>query len=133
MPGGRPRKYSREDTAKMADTIMEHMSRGASCIEVAAELNMCMDTFYKYSDPEEGYLEFADAVKKGRALCEAWWMKKGRENIDSKVFRDALWYMNMKNRFGWVDKQEVTGKNGGPLQAVINFGSPQQSEKRKKK
>jgi len=54
--------------------------------------------------------EFIETLEKAKLLCEAWWEKKGRENLfhsKSDVFETACWFINMKNRFKWTDKTEV--------------------------
>lgn len=53
--------------------------------------------------------EFARTIKIGRVFCEAWWIEKSRKGLRSKYFKEALWFMNMKNRFPdhWRDKYEI--------------------------
>ncbi len=83
---------------------------GYSFEEMAWELDVWVQTFY---DWKKKYPEFNDAMKKASALSEGWWRKQARQNLKSRVFRDHLWFMNMKNRFGWADKTQQDGTSGG--------------------
>lgn len=103
---GRPTKYKPE----MCEVVVELMARGASKFEVAAEIGVCMDTVTEWQKPENNEA-FSAAIKKGEQLSRAWWEKNGRINLENKDFSPTLWYMNMKNRFGWADKQETTNTN----------------------
>jgi len=117
--GGRPTKYKEE----FCDKIPELMKHGMAKVEVCAELGFGYDAFL---DWQKKYSEFSEAVKKGDKLSEAWWVKQGRIALREKEFNATLWYMNMKNRHGWSDKQEVTV--GGDLGLNIN----EMTEERKK-
>ncbi len=105
MPAGRPTKYKKE----FCDTVLELMREGKSIVNCCAELDISRETFYSWM---EKHKEFHDTVKRGMELSEHWWQEKARENLDSNQFNSTLWYMNMKNRFKWTDKQEVEHSGG---------------------
>lgn len=110
---GRPTKYKPE----MCETVIELMKEGASQYEVLATLGISEDTFYRWKKENE---EFSESIKRGSQLSQAWWEKKGRISLDDRQFNSTLWYMNMKNRFKWADKQEV--KNEGNVTIVMDTG-----------
>jgi hypothetical protein len=97
---GRPTKYLPE----YGEIAIELMRQGASIIEVAYKLNVARSTIYEWI---ENYEEFSDTIKLGRDFSEGWWMEQGRLNLWNKEFSPTLFYMNMKNRHGWSDKQET--------------------------
>ena len=115
--GGRPKIKLSDLREDWKEAIIELSTEGASIVELAVLLNISRDTFYALSDREP---EFFDTVKKCKELCEAWWKRKGRTELDNKDFSYTGWYMNMKNRFGWKDKQEVTGNDNGPIVISLN-------------
>lgn len=102
MPTGRPTKYS----ADMPQRAIDLMSQGASLIEVAADLGVSRATLSKWQ-LDDSKPAFVEAIKKGVELSEAWWMREGREALRDTKFNHGLWYMNMKNRFRWRDRQEI--------------------------
>ncbi len=102
---GRPRKQLKDLPTDWEDIIISMMSEGASLTEVRAKLNLCgTDTYARFKKEYEG---FRLAIKKGEYLSRAWWLEKGRINLENSKFSATLWYMNMKNRFGWHDKPLV--------------------------
>jgi len=108
----RPTKY----TDDLPDKIIEFMRTGMSIEEVCYELKICKQTFYNWCDI---YPEFLDAKKKGVDFACGWWMKQAREALRDKEFSATLFYMNMKNRFGWTDKSDIT--SGGESLAKIKI------------
>lgn len=99
----RPTKYKPE----YADTLIELMSEGASIEEICLELRVCKQTLYNWF---EQYPELLDAKKTGLDFAHGWWMREGRKNLQNKEFNYGGWYMNMKNRFGWTDRQHIEQK-----------------------
>lgn len=102
--GAKPKIGNKLDINHVCSTIIELMREGASITEVAAELNICRDTIYEWRNI---YPEISDALKKAEGLSAAWWERNGRINLLTQGFNSALWYMNMKNRFKWTDRQAV--------------------------
>lgn len=100
MAGGRPTIYKPE----FCERAIEYLKEGASIEELGLELDCGYSTIYLWMDQHP---EFLEAIKKGREYSEAWWKKNGRTQLHSDTFNSTLWYMNMKNRFGWADKKEV--------------------------
>jgi len=112
----RPTKYKEEFNNK----VVEYMKQGYSIAEVCLELDICKQTFYNWCEENKVFL---DSKKKGVDFSEGWWMKQGRENLQNKEFSFTGWYMNMKNRFKWTDRQETTLEGGEkPIQNIISLG-----------
>lgn len=114
----RPTKY---DPSKN-QSVIDLMSEGASIVEVAAMLDISRSTLYEWIDQ---HIEFSDTIKKGMELCQAWWERQGRKNLDNRDFNPTLWFMNVKNRFkdDWRDKQEHDHTTKGEKINIINLGS----------
>ena len=96
----------------MCDILIDEMKQGASIEEVAAVLDLSKATIYDWSNEESPRYnkEFSNALKRGVELSQYWWMRQGRVNLQNKDFNYTGWYMNMKNRFGWKDKNETEVK-----------------------
>jgi hypothetical protein len=89
--------------------VSEEYLSGASDVEVKAALRMTTKLWDNlYNDPESS--EFREIVDFGRMLSKAWWMTQARTNLHDRKFNANLWYMVMKNQFGWSEKSTTTNK-----------------------
>lgn len=91
------------------NSILDLYKQGASDVEIKAWIydargSFSNDLWDRWLKDEE---QFSETIKIGKILSEAWWSKSGRISLKSKDFNYVGWYMNMKNRFGWKDKQEL--------------------------
>lgn len=121
MAGGRPTKYKPE----MCQIAINEMADGASKCEVAGVLGVTESTIYEWV---KDHKEFSEAIKEGEQLSAAWWQAKGRKNLENKDFSATLWYMNMKNRFGWKDKHDVNLDGNMNLTVVSSIPLPPNGE-----
>jgi len=101
---GRPRIEVSDLPEDWKEIILDLSSQGASIVELAVAIDVGRNTFYELSERDQ---DFSNTVKRCKELCEVWWVRNGRTNLGNKEFSYTGWYMNMKNRFNWADKQET--------------------------
>ena len=113
IDAGRPEVYTKELADELAKTLPNMFQDGESVAEVCVKLDCSKESFYKMIGISP---LFSDAYKKGLDKSEAWWTTLGRAGSAGKhAIQPATWIFNMKNRFSWKDKQEITGADGNPL------------------
>ena len=77
--------------------------QGGTLIEAAREMGVNRSTLTKWMNGTDKQKEsFRETVKIGKEASEAWWIRQGRENLETRGFNHGLWLMNMVNRFGWT-------------------------------
>jgi len=89
--------------------LIEHMSKGYSYQSFSGVLGVnpsCVDQW-------EAKPEWLEAKKIAFSKCQLFWEKLGIDHVigestagvGSKSLNASAWIFNMKNRFGWRDKQ----------------------------
>ena len=109
-PGGRPKITLADLPANWEELILNEMRAGASLCEIEGMLDIAPGTRKRLM---REHPEFLAAIKKGIRLSKAWWLSQGRLHLNAMKFDSTLWYMNMKNRFGWRDRHDF--KHGGKI------------------
>lgn len=127
MAAGRPKEGLESLPEGWYASLIDIYISGGSDVEVKAWIyhnrNRFSNDLWERWMKEE--TEFSETIKTGRMLSEAWWHKAGRTNLKEREFNYTGWYMQMKNRFGWMDKQDHTtnGKDLPAQSTIINLGS----------
>lgn len=106
MAGGRPRVEVIDRLAEGWQTkFVEMGSEGCSDVEIRAEFGISDDLWYRWIEEDD---EFSRTYKKAKAACHAKWEQMGRKMAFGQAEGNpATWIFNMKNRFGWRDKQDI--------------------------
>ena len=114
MPAGRPLKFQR--VQELQDRIDSYFSeceakgKVVSVTGLALYLDTSRETLLDYQEKPE----FSDAIKKAKLRCENW-VEEGalsnKVNATSAIF-------NLKNNFGWKDKQEMEHSGGVQINIV---------------
>ena len=107
---GQPTKYKEE----YCELLIEHMNQGLSYESFAGAVGASRQALY---DWEKVHEEFAQAKEIAWERSRVFWEKLGIDHIlntsesttgigsSSKSLNASVWIFNMKNRFGWRDKQ----------------------------
>lgn len=111
----RPKKTLNNLPKGWKDIIEKLSAEGAGREELTGELGISNDLFTRFVKEEP---EFSEAIKKGAQKCYAWWLRQGRVNLENRKFNYVGWYMNMKNRFQWKDRNETDLTSGGKPFAI---------------
>lgn len=105
----RPSKYQEH----YCDQLLVHMRKGLSFESFAGEVMVSKQTLYTWLNQHP---EFKDAKEVGLSASLLFWEKMGIAAAcgQLKGFSAAVWIFNVKNRFGWKDRQEIehTGPEG---------------------
>ncbi len=113
----RPKKTIKDLPKNWKSLVFKEMETGASKQEVKVLLRISNDLFERFMKENK---EFSETISYGVELSEAWWLRQGRTNLKNKQFNYGGWYMNMKNRFAWRDRQATDVTSGErPIAGVV--------------
>lgn len=109
MKAGRPKEGIEDLPEGWYNHILSLYREGASDVEIKALIydwrgSFSNDLWERWMREEP---QFSETIKTGRLISEAWWHKEGRTSLREKEFNYTGWYMQMKNRFGWKDSQQI--------------------------
>lgn len=104
-PVGRPRTTVNDLPDNWKDIVMDCGQEGGSAVEMRCLLGIGESAWGTLLEDSE---DFRRTVKNAQALCQVWWEKQGRSMAAGKADGNAtVWIFNMKNRFGWSDRQDI--------------------------
>jgi len=109
---GQPTKYKPE----FCEMLIDHMKDGLSFECFAAICDVCKKTLFNWL---KEYPEFLHSKKRADAHCQLWWEKEGKKGLWNKPNQPTLntgnWVFQMKNRFHWKDKTELSSDHRNPF------------------
>ena len=127
-PGGRPTKYEDWMPQAILDYFTKEVGNFPTLAGFSASIGVSRETLHDWATVKDanGALrnaEFSDAYKRAKELQEQNLVTGALTGAYNPTFA----IFTAKNVLGWRDKveQEITGKDGSPLQAIqVTFVSP---------
>ena len=137
MPGttaemARPKKTTADLPENWQELMLEIARDGGSELECRHALGISESLWYRLKDEDA---EFSQTVKSCKDACQIWWEQLGRNMAIGAIDKGnaTTWIFNMKNRFGWHDKQQIdqTSSDGSmtPKVTRIELVAPSVSSK----
>lgn len=83
--------------------FMQLAREGLSLVEIAAEMEVSERTLSRWS---EKYPLFAEVFEIGKALHEAWYLAKAKNNLTNTRFQTGLFKFIAANKLGYADRVE---------------------------
>jgi len=121
---GQPTKYRPE----YCEALIAHMKTGLSYTTFCNHCNCCVDTLYEW---EKQHPEFSEAKKRAFAAGQEFWELAGINGIFAEdkgpKLNASAWIFNMKNRFKWTDRQDVT-TDGDKIENNLKVYLPEEEE-----
>ena len=108
---GRPTDYREEYCEK----LIEHMKGGLSFESFGGIVGCSKQTLYDWL---KAHKEFLDSYKKAQSYCLLHWEEMGHDMVLAGQGNATTWIFNMKNRFDWKDKKDVT-TGGDKLDSLV--------------
>ena len=116
---GRPTKMNIDS---MRPIIESCARQGMTDVQIAIRLGVCTDSLYEWSKKSK---DFALLMKYAKELAQDHWLKLFNDNMiftqgkDNTKLDTIGWIFNMKNRFNWRDKTELSSDKDSPL--IVNL------------
>lgn len=118
MSFGRPTLYD----AKYCQMLIDHMATGLSYEAFAGLIGVSKQTLYDWEKVNPDFLDAKGiGLERGRIFWETLGVKHivnisssegGKGGSSTTVaLNSTVWVFNMKNRFGWRDKQDIEHSN----------------------
>lgn len=106
MPAGRPKKTTNDLPDNWKGIMLEIAEGGGSELECRHAIGISESLWYRLKEEDQ---EFSQTIKSCKDVCQIWWERLGRNMSTGAIEKgnSTTWIFNMKNRFGWHDKQQV--------------------------
>ena len=89
---------------------------GYSDVEIAAEFGISKATLKRWAND---FLEFQEAYDIGLTMYEAFFLKKGTDNLENDRFNNTMFKYLAGNKLGYTDKIETKNTNTGGFGVLL--------------
>lgn len=100
--------YTKFNPACHPIKFIEYSKKGLSLVEIAAKFQLSAETLLLWT---ERFEMFHQAHEIGKALHEAWWLKKGKTGLTNRSFNAVLFKFLTGNKLGYSEKIENRNMN----------------------
>lgn len=110
--------------------VTDFLKKGYSRQVISAHLGIHYNTLARW---EKEHPELQEAIAEGMVYSQLWWETLGIKAAQGRVknFNASAWIFNMKNRFGWKDKTELSGDEDKPISVrVVKFSDMQKTQEK---
>ena len=104
-PVGRQRTTVDDLKKDWKQIIMDCGQEGGSAVEMRCLLGVAQTAWSTLMEDSE---EFRITVSTAQDMCEVWWERAGRSMVTGSPGNATVWSLNMRNRFAWFDKQDLS-------------------------